>query len=461
MDELVARPVEALNVEIKNWINPDAPAGVAKIARAALALRNRDGGFLIIGFDDKSLLPVAHPTDFDWRQSFHLDRIQAIVSKYASEKFEIAVGFGIRDGLEFPVIAIPSGVRTPVAARADLEVDGKKQVRLGEIYFRTLAANHRPSTAPAKTEDWKDIVEICFDNREADFGRFLRRQLGSIGIRSLINSLRDLEGEAPKSHSAADRAKLLLDAGEARRTLAISKRRIDKDDLAKLQLGSWSVALCFDPPRAADVPDQEFLSTLASSNPQYTGWPVWLDSRGFNNIDDRPRVLGDAWEALIVSFGWTPHGEFMLLAPKGEFYLHRILQDDITEKVPPQSALDPYLMLYRVAEVIAVSLAFGKALGFDSQVTRLAFAFRWDGLNGRNLIRWADTFRESVAYDPSHEDRVNTNVIVPLDTAPQAIAPYVDEATRRLFAAFGGHRVPMNHIEDRVTELVGRKRQRQ
>ncbi|MCA1363408.1 hypothetical protein I6F14_23690 [Bradyrhizobium sp. IC3069] len=41
------------------------PAGIAKIVKAAFALRNRNGGFLVVGFDDKTLLPDAAnaPTD--------------------------------------------------------------------------------------------------------------------------------------------------------------------------------------------------------------------------------------------------------------------------------------------------------------------------------------------------------------------------------------------------------------
>jgi hypothetical protein len=54
----------------------------------------------------------------------------------------------------------------PVAAKADL-VDGtRKLVNLGDVYFRTLASNGTPSTAPARPQDWRDVVEICFDNRE-------------------------------------------------------------------------------------------------------------------------------------------------------------------------------------------------------------------------------------------------------------------------------------------------------
>jgi predicted HTH transcriptional regulator len=57
IDELIAHPSESLNVEIKRWIDPATPEGTAKIVKAAQAIRNRNGGFLILGFDDKTLQP--------------------------------------------------------------------------------------------------------------------------------------------------------------------------------------------------------------------------------------------------------------------------------------------------------------------------------------------------------------------------------------------------------------------
>src|SRR5271163_3674869 len=176
VDDLVARPTESLNVEIKRWINADEIEGIAKIARAALALRNRNGGFLIIGFDDKTLEPDVGHAPVDIRSAFHVDKIQAIVSRYTSELFEVAVGFGQRDGMEHPVIVVPEGVRFPIAAKADLtNVGGKVLVGVGEVYFRTLGSNGTVSTVAARPSDWRNIMEICFENREADIGRFLRR----------------------------------------------------------------------------------------------------------------------------------------------------------------------------------------------------------------------------------------------------------------------------------------------
>lgn len=56
--ELLQQPTETLAVEIKRWLSPDDPIEAAKIARSLMALRNFDGGILILGLDDKKFLPV-------------------------------------------------------------------------------------------------------------------------------------------------------------------------------------------------------------------------------------------------------------------------------------------------------------------------------------------------------------------------------------------------------------------
>jgi hypothetical protein len=89
--ELVANPREALNIETKTWIDPRTVDGQAKIAKCALAMRNHGGGFMVIGFENDSLLPVKTDRPADLRQTFHADVIQAIVSRYASETFEVTV----------------------------------------------------------------------------------------------------------------------------------------------------------------------------------------------------------------------------------------------------------------------------------------------------------------------------------------------------------------------------------
>jgi len=72
VDALVAQPAEGLTVEVKRWIDPSANPGIEKIVKATLALRNRNGGYLVIGFDDGTLLPNLGSEPANVRDAFHL-----------------------------------------------------------------------------------------------------------------------------------------------------------------------------------------------------------------------------------------------------------------------------------------------------------------------------------------------------------------------------------------------------
>jgi hypothetical protein len=98
VQKLLEHLAESLNVEVKRWIKIDEPDGIAKVARAALALRNRNGGFLVI--DDKTPQPDVGSEPTSVRAAFHVDKVQAIVSRYSYELFEIGVAFGEIQGRE-------------------------------------------------------------------------------------------------------------------------------------------------------------------------------------------------------------------------------------------------------------------------------------------------------------------------------------------------------------------------
>jgi hypothetical protein len=273
------------------------------------------------------------------RGIFHQDIIQGLVSRYAYERFEVQVAFTERDGSTYPVISIPQGVRMPAVVKIALtDASGNKLLAAGELYFRTLHANGTPSSATSRPQNWRDILEICFDNREANIGRFLRRQLAG---QDLSRFLADLRGEIGASPSAGalkaglrERCEAILGAGDQSFVSAIKERGLTAQERPLLDGLTWNIALAIEPPRSRAIPDIDFFSTFAASNPKYTGWPIWLDARTSEDNRSRPVVRGGAWEALIVALSdYTAHRlEFFRLDPKGEFYLRRLLQDDAVPK---------------------------------------------------------------------------------------------------------------------------------
>jgi hypothetical protein len=405
------------------------------------------------------LTPHAANRPSDVRAAFHLDKIQAIVSRYASEPFEIGVGFEQREGCEHAVIVIPDGVKSPVAAKRDLIHAGRTLIGIGDVFFRTLRANGTPSTARARPEDWPDIVEICFQNKEADFGGFLRRQLAGQTVSTLLRALAQLGASTPPAPTLRERAVTLLKLGEKRFKAALANRTTSEEERRVVDAATWSIAVVIEPYKEGAIPSQTFLNTAMSSNPAYTGWPAWIDSRFFTDQSAGPKVSDNAWEALVISAGqyrWSDHLDFWRLDPKGEFYLLRNLQDDVAPNVPPRSSLNPLLVLRRVTEVLAVGLTFAKGLGWDIGTTKLGFAFRWTTLRGRRLQSWVDPFAV-IGGGTANDDEITTTVELNLDTPPRALAPAVNQATQGLFILFDGAQVPLPVIEDIVRLVLARK----
>jgi hypothetical protein len=175
IEELVARPRESLSVELKAWIDPRTPEGIAKIVKACMALRNRNGGYLLVGFDDRNHSPLTpYPFADPVEQFFHQDAIQSLISRYSSEQFEVRVHFVPLEGMDMPVVEIPTGIRSPAVAKADLK-DGreKRLIEANAVYVRSLAANNRVSTTKASWKDYAALMKTCMENREADIGRFV------------------------------------------------------------------------------------------------------------------------------------------------------------------------------------------------------------------------------------------------------------------------------------------------
>lgn len=458
LKRLVAKPSEGLNQELKRWLDPSKPGDQAKIVKAVLALRNRNGGHLLIGFDDKTHEPdPAVPSDM--RRTFNNDRIQQLVSNYSSEPFGIELAFVEHDNHEHPVIVVPAGVRVPVAIRKPLRESGKDLLKVGEVPFRTLRANGSYSTAAAAQSDWRDLLEICFENREADIGRFLRRHIGG-----LISALAGTSRAEPDSNSVRERAQSLLARGFARYRQVKDRRGVAAGpEEQAIKWGKWEVAAVIDPPVQGRVADENLYGLLVGSNPQYTEWPSWPDTRAFSDDYARPNTREGGWESFVLSIGSAMPWDFLTfyrLEPDGQLYQIRALDDDALARArsgKPGSSLDPGLIVTQVTESIAVVLRFAIALGCNTEAARVGFAFRWRGLSGRNLFAWSSHIRMPPAHYVANDDEAEGFILVPVGTSEAALAPYVEEAVKSVLAKFHGYPVSRDMIESRVRLLVERR----
>jgi hypothetical protein len=456
INQLITRPNESLGLELKNWFDPDSFAGRAKLIKAIVALRNNDGGYLLIGFNNSDGTPNVADAPDDAQTLFHVDKLTAMVTKVASSPFEIFVHYPAIDGKRFVVVEVPPGVKTPVITKSELKEGSNIYVKMNCTYVRTLKSNHTPSTAEASWKDWPELIERCFENREADVGRFVRRHLAS----AMTGDMKDVLGHylsASRPPSAADQLLQFLDESFARYQARIEERA--HEDLP--EHGSMEFAASIDGEILEYRANQDFLNLIQSTNPKWTGWSAFSIMTNSEFPTFKPRVVDGAWEALVDIFGtgFLDDLTFWRACPDGKFYTYHGFEDDFSngDRTPePGTALEFVLAILRAAECLALSLYFAKAMGATDEGV-LKIMYRWRGINGRTLSSWASPRRMMPPWYSAVQDEVVSTLDVPIETAPAALGGYVYQATAPLFEAFDGFSLKSETVEDIVSRLINRQ----
>lgn len=150
---------------------------------------------------------------------------------------------------------------------------------------------------------------------------------------------------------------------------------------------------------------------------------------------------------------------FQRFEPAGRFYLRRSFQDDIgSDKRPePLTLLDFGLPIIRVAETIAVGMAFARTMGCDVEMTTLSFIFGWNRLKGRTLTSWVDPGRYIYGGRNAYEDEVRSYVEVPLNAPLSRLGEFTKAAIDPLFLIFDGYEIGEKVVNDMADRLTNRR----
>lgn len=95
-------------------------------------------------------------------------------------------------------------------------------------------------------------------------------------------------------------------------------------------------------------------------------------------------------------------------------------------------------------------------MAFPESETTLEFAFRWSGLEGRELSSY-NFLRYISPGRVSGDDQIITHVNIPLDIAPSSIPSLAPELVSDLFSSFDGMTFSKNVIEEIALELLQKK----
>jgi hypothetical protein len=350
-------------------------------------------------------------------------------------------------------------------ASAPWEVSlASRQAKLGPMvvtFYALLNGGFSPASytrrdrAPDLQRDWPLIEDalVCIAKATADAGP--RWAGGDKEFVFPFGEIADVPSES---------ARQVLDNGARSFSDALDKLKdLTEDERKVFAGGAQEIAVAIDGTVPEHAATERFLDLLLSANPRFRpDWPIWLDTRSFQDPRFSPKVINKAWQALVVfTAGTVPWdlAEFYRLDPKGKFFLRRMIDDDSfaqVNKFPVGAYLDPHHVIARTAEAIAVSLSFARAMGCDPDKTRLAFNFRWTKLADRMIHSWTGIgrFIPPRAQYKSVDDDAEGTIEVPLNTAIGALAPWVERATADLFGQFGGFEVPVGFAGSVVKTLL-------
>ena len=442
---------ESLDTELKPWHDPTSESCKAEIAKTCIALRNNNGGFLIFGIrDDGSSDP--HRYFQDVQATFDPETIQEIISRYSSERFEIAVHFVERDGFDRVMIEVPSGVRIPVMCRSDLpklKIAGGPPIgsllHKDVFYVRTLNANGRASTSPATPQDVPRLMELCVENREADIGAFMRRQLAGIDITSTTDSLYQIlqAAKAPTADEAVDLFR--KECGE--RFLSYTEQtpipNIGFREIAGIITGE------FEPPELT----QEYLWRIGNT-PDKSGWRPFACLTSFGKYAPTPRDE-DGIQSFVYEDGIFQICEFSRIESSGRFYLIEGIEDDLQhnqQNSPTRQRLDFAFQTKRCSDTLVKILHFAKAFCGQNSDCNLTFVIRWTGLKGRRLIARDNSDPFYVSRGMATQDVFTVNLTIPVVTAVNALGLPIAKSVRRLFRLF------TDDLDDNMIQKIAEER---
>ena len=366
LQPLVAEAREDLDREYKDWLDLTTNEHRATLAKAAIALVNHGGGFIVLGFEEvaSDLKSHARPSNIS---EITQDAVNAAIWRYSSPGFhcEVHAVPHPTTRIVHPVIVVPGTMTEPVMCKRDCP----NVIAQNKCYIRKLGPR---SEEPQTGEEWRALLSRCVRAGRDDMLE---------AIRAIVSGRVDAP---PASPGIADALRSFCDAAQQRWSALANT--LPEGASGRFPHGHYEMgfALVGAQPATGLADLQERLGHARRI--KLTGWTPFLDmmTPGWSPYPHENYI--EAWVGRPIpgkGDGGPSHSDFWRVSPAGMLYTIRGYAEDALQDRPAGQLFDITMPVWRVAE----ALLFARRLADTFQdVDAIAIWSRFTGLQGRRLV---------------------------------------------------------------------------
>ena len=438
LQPLISEPREELGVEYKHWLDLKTNEHKATLAKAAIALANHGGGFIIIGFAEcRSVLQSQARTSAI--EEITQDAVNAAICRYANPEFHCRVDYVThpKTKVGHPVITVPGNLTVPVMSTRDCP----RVIDKNRCYIRKPGPK---SEEPQTGEEWRELLNRCQRANREDMLE---------AIRSIV--LGRVELQNPSPNALSELKTYCNDAHERWKELVANE---SENSPSRFPYGYYEMGFFLVGAKPAnglvDVRDR----LAAAQRIQLTGCPpFWEIYPGwtYNNFVE-------AWNGRPIdtdSMEREPElCDFWQVSMDGKLYTIRGYFEDEKEllpgakRIPGGEVLDVALPVWRIAEGLLFACRFAET--FD-RVAEIAIHCRFTGLKGRRLTSIAGK-RFFPHSDISSTDEVTLTGQATPQQVRDNLAEILHPLLLPLYEHFNFFKLPFSLVEEELADLLSR-----
>jgi hypothetical protein len=433
LQPLVTEPREDLGSEYKDWLDLTKNEHRAIVAKAAIALINHGGGFIILGFADTVSGLQSNPRPAVIPEITQ-DAINASIRRYASPEFHCEMYSVIHPVTKaiHPVIVVPGTMTEPVMSKRDCP----NVIAQNKCYIRKPGPR---SEEPQTGEEWRTLLNRCVRAGRDDMLE---------AIRSIVSGRIVTPAILP---SAIEKLRAYCKAGNARwRELAdtLSVGAPGRFPHGYYEMG-FSLVNASPTTNLSDLQDR----LRHARRIRLTGWMPFLDMTTAEWSPYPHHDFVEAWVGRPVpgrSDHDPSHSDFWRASPAGSLYTIRGYAEDALESRPPGQFFDVTLPVWRIAE----GLLFARRLAEDfDDVDAIATWCRFTGLNNRRLTSVTGT-RGVFGDEVSVTDEIFMETQTTLQQIDDNLVEVIHQLLIPLYERFSFFRIPEVLVEEELSSMM-------